>query len=92
VLERLEAANRPAELRALGDVARQVLERAPSLAGAGEPKPAELGHLVVDPLVATLGAAVGERVALLTRPALLRAELADRTGERLLFVCKGDWH
>jgi hypothetical protein len=62
------------------------------LLGDRQPEPAELGHLLVDPLVVELGVAVGELLALLGGAALALAEVPDRGYEVALLVAELEVH
>ena len=58
----------------------------PYASGIAAPSHPEFGDLRVDLGVVWLGSVVGERVALLARPALTLGEVADRLDERALLV------
>ena len=58
----------------------------PPYASGIAPEPPQLGDLCVDLGVVRLGPVVGERVALLARPAFALGEVADRLDERALLV------
>jgi hypothetical protein len=56
------------------------------------PKPAQLRHLLVDLEVMVLAVAVGQPLALVGRPTLAVAEVANRVDEVLLLVGEGEVH